>query len=210
MENGPETTSQTPTTASSTDEVMVSDASAAETVANDAAAVVVDAETLLDAATDAGVSGTETVFSDDETVDIVAERVTEPEDLPDTEAREFQEAPAPQPVHMFDLGDDLGVHPEAPAFDMAEETVEPMVSHEVADEPDVSIQSDDVEAEATIALETIQEPISIISGRIVCSQPPRLSTPSMVNKLEPTPVMFAPIELSILHNCCKYGSQAAL
>ena len=161
MENGPETTSQAPTTASSTDEVMVSDVSAAETVANDAVAVVVDAETPLDAAADAVVSGTETVFSDDETVDIVAERVTEPEDLPDTEAREFQEAPAPQPVHMFDLGDDLGVHPEAPAFDMAEETVEPMVSNEVADEPVVIVQSDDVEAEATIALETIQEPVSI-------------------------------------------------
>ena len=161
MENGPETTSQAPTTASSTDEVMVSDVSAAETVANDAVAVVVDAETPLDAAADAVVSGTETVFSDDETVDIVAERVTEPEDLPDTEAREFQEAPAPQPVHMFDLGDDLGVHPEAPAFDMAEETVEPIVSHEVADEPVVNAQSDDDEAEATIALETTQEPISI-------------------------------------------------
>ena len=161
MENGPETTSQAPTTASSTDEVMVSDVSAAETVANDAVAVVVDAETPLDAAADAVVSGTETVFSDDETVDIVAERVTEPEDLPDTEAREFQEAPAPQPVHMFDLGDDLGVHPEAPAFDMAEETVEPMVSNEVADEPVVNAQSGDDEAEATIALETIQEPVSI-------------------------------------------------
>ena len=161
MENGPDTTSQAPTTASSTDEVMVSDASAAETVANDAAAVVVDAETFLDEASDAVVSSTKTVFSDDETVDVVAEQAVEPEAVPDTEAREFQEAPAPQPVHMFDLGDDLGVHPEAPAFDMAEETVEPMVSHEVADEPVVDAQSDDVEAEATIALETIQEPVSI-------------------------------------------------
>ena len=164
MENGPETTSQTPTTASSTDEVTVSDVSAAETVANDAAAVIVDAETSLDEAADAVVSSTETVFSDDETVDIVAEQVTEPEDLPDTEAREFQEAPAPQPVHMFDLGDDLGVHPEAPAFDMAEETVEPMVSNEVADEPVVDIQSDDDELEATIAVETIQEPVSMASA----------------------------------------------
>ena len=161
MENGPDTTSQAPTTASSTDEVMVSDVLAAETIANDAVAVVVDAETPLDAAADAGVSGTETVFSDDETVDIVAEQAVEPEAVTDTEASEVQEAPAPQPVHMFDLGDDLGVHPEAPAFDMAEETVEPLVSHEVADEPVVNAQSDDDEAEATIALETTQEPISI-------------------------------------------------
>ena len=161
MENGPDTTSQTPTTASSTDEVKVSDVSAAETVANDAVAVVVDVETPLDEAADAVVSSTETVFSDDETVDMVAEQAVEPEAVTDTEASEVQEAPAPQPVHMFDLGDDLGVHPEAPAFDMAEETVEPMVSHEVADEPVVNAQSGDDEAEATIALETIQEPVSI-------------------------------------------------
>ena len=164
MENGPETTSQTPTTASSTDEVMVSDLSAAETVANDAVAVVVDAETPLDEAAVADVSSTEKIFSDDETVDVISEQAVEPEALPDTEAPDVQEAPTPQPVHMFDLGDDLGVHPEAPAFDMAEETVEPMVSHEVADEPDVSIQSDDDEAEATIAEETIQEPVSSASA----------------------------------------------
>ena len=164
MENGPETTSQAPTTASSTDEVMVSDVSAAETVANDAVVVVVDAETPLDEAAVADVSSTETVFSDDETVDVVAEQAVEPEAVPNTEAPEVQEAPAPQPVHMFDLGDDLGVHPEAPSFDMAEETVEPMVSHEVADEPVVDAQSGDDEAEATIALETIQEPISIASA----------------------------------------------
>jgi len=65
---------------------------------------------------------------------------------------------------MFDLGDDLGVHPEAPTFDMAEETVEPTFSIEVADEPVGDDQSDDDEAEATIAVETIQEPVSIASA----------------------------------------------
>ena len=164
MENGPETTSQAPTTASSTDGVLVSDVSAAETVANDAVAVVVDAETPLDEAAVADISSTEKIFSDDETVDVVSEQAVEPEALSDTEAPDVQEAPTPQPVHLFDLGDDLGLHPEAPAFDMPEETVEPTTSHDVADEPVVNVQSDDDEAEATIAVETIQESVSITSA----------------------------------------------
>jgi len=164
MENGPDTTSQAPTTASSTDEVLVSNVSTPENMANDALAVVVDAEIPLDDTSVADVSSTETVFSADETVDVVAEQAVEPEAVPDTESPDLQEAPAPQPVHMFDLGDDLGLHPEAPTFDMAEETVEPTVSLEVADEPVGDDQSDDDEAEATIAVETIQEPGSIASA----------------------------------------------
>jgi hypothetical protein len=136
MENGPETTSQAPTTASSTDEVLVSSVSTPENMVNDALAVVVDVETPSDDTSVSDVSSTETVFSADETVDVVAEQAVEPEAVPDTEASDPQEAPAPQPVHMFDLGDDLGVDPEAPTFDMAEETVEPTFSIEVADEPD--------------------------------------------------------------------------
>ena len=54
-----------------------------------------------------------------------------------------------------------------------------------------------------IAARPIQEPISIMSGRILCSQPPRESTPSIVSKLDPTPLILAPIEFNILHNCCK-------
>jgi len=154
MENGPEITSQAPTTASSTDEVMVSDVPAPENVSNDAVAVAVDAETPLDETSVPDVSSTETVFSADETVDVVAAQAVEPEAVPDTEAPDLQEAPVPQPVQMFDLGDDLGVHPEAPTFDMAEETVEPTVSDEVVDEPVDNAESDDDEAEATIAVET--------------------------------------------------------
>ena len=154
MENGPETTSQAPTTASSTDEVLVSDVSAPENMANDALAVAVDAETPLDETFVADVASTETVFNADETADVVAEQAVEPEAVPEIEAPDLQEAPAPQPVQMFDLGDDLGVHPEAPTFDMAEETVEPTVSNEVVDEPVDNAQSDDDEAEATIAVET--------------------------------------------------------
>ena len=154
MENGPEITSQAPTTASSTDEVMVSDVLPPENMASDALAVAVDAETPLDETSVVDVSSTETVFSADETVDVVAEQAVEPEAVPDTEAPDLQEAPAPQPVQMFDLGDDLGVHPEAPTFDMAEETVEPTESDEVVDEPVDNAESDDDEAEATIAVET--------------------------------------------------------
>jgi len=154
MENGPETTSQAPTTASSTDEVMLSDVLPPENMASDALAVAVDAETPLDETSVVDVSSTETVFSADETVDVVAEQAVEPEAVPDTEAPDLQEAPAPQPVQMFDLGDDLGVHPEAPTFDMAEETVEPTESDEVVDEPVDNAESDDDEAEATIAVET--------------------------------------------------------
>jgi hypothetical protein len=160
MENGPETTSQAHTTASSTDEVLVSDVPAPENVANDALAVAVDAETPLDETFVADVSSTETVFSADETVDVVAEQAVEPEAVPETEALDLQEAPVPQPVQMFDLGNDLGVHPEAPTFDMAEETVEPTVSNEVVDEPVDNAQSDDDEAEATIAVETITSALS--------------------------------------------------
>jgi hypothetical protein len=160
MENGPETTSQAPTTASSTDDVMVSDVQAPENVSNDAVAVAVDAETPSDDTSVVDVSSTETVFSADETVDVVAEQAVEPEAVPDTEAPDLQEAPAPQPVQMFDLGDDLGVHPEAPTFDMAEETVEPTVSNEVVDEPVDNAESDDDEAEATIAVETITSALS--------------------------------------------------
>ena len=141
----------------------MSNVSPPENMANDALAVVVDAEIPLDDTSVAEVSSTETVFSADETVDVVAEQALEPEAVPDTEAPDLQEAPAPQPVHMFDLGDDLGVHPEAPTFDMAEETVEPTFSIEGADEPVGDDQSDDDEAEATIAVETIQEPVSIAS-----------------------------------------------
>ena len=61
-----------------------------------------------------------------------------------------------------------------------------------------------------IAANPIQLPISTISGRMECSVPPSSLTPSIVNKFEPNPEIFAPILLSILQSCCRYGSQAAL
>ena len=61
-----------------------------------------------------------------------------------------------------------------------------------------------------MAASPINEPISIISGKILCVQPFNLLTPMTVKRLEPIPLIFAPILFSILHNCCKYGSQAAL
>ena len=60
------------------------------------------------------------------------------------------------------------------------------------------------------AANPIQLPISIISGWIVCEQPPSLSTPFICNKFDPIPLIEAPIEINIEHNCCIYGSHAAL
>ena len=44
-------------------------------------------------------------------------------------------------------------------------------------------------------------PTSIMSGSTVCSVPCRLSTPSIVRRLEAMPEIFAPIRLSILQSC---------
>ncbi|MNV24437.1 hypothetical protein D3C71_1155010 [compost metagenome] len=65
-------------------------------------------------------------------------------------------------------------------------------------------------SEPVIAASPMKEPISIISGNMRCEVPPRRSTPSMVNKLDPIPDILAPMRFNILQSCCKYGSQAAL
>ena len=54
-----------------------------------------------------------------------------------------------------------------------------------------------------IAAKPIQLPISIISGSTRWEHPFKTVTPSMTNKLEPIPIMLAPIRTIILHNCCK-------
>ena len=54
------------------------------------------------------------------------------------------------------------------------------------------------------------EPTSIMSGSMVWAVPPKLSTPSMVSRLEAMPEMRAPMALSMRQSCCMYGSQAAL
>ena len=52
-----------------------------------------------------------------------------------------------------------------------------------------------------IAARPIQLPISIISGSILCLAPFNLFTPSITNKLEPIPLIFAPILFNKRHNC---------
>ena len=77
--------------------------------------------------------------------------------------------------------------------------------------PSISIlQSLIVISDCVNAARPIKEPTSIKSGNKRCSQPPNSVTPVILNKFDPTPVIFAPILFSMSHNCCKYGSQAAL
>ena len=45
-------------------------------------------------------------------------------------------------------------------------------------------------------------PTSIMSGRVVWLVPERLCTPSIVSRLEATPFIFAPMQISILQSCC--------
>ena len=49
----------------------------------------------------------------------------------------------------------------------------------------------------------MNEPTSIMSGRMRWFVPYSFSTPWIRNKFEPTPSMNAPMRLSILHNCCR-------
>ena len=62
----------------------------------------------------------------------------------------------------------------------------------------------------TIAAIPINEPTSIMSGRMRCVAPCNFSTPTMVSRLEAMPEILAPIALSKWHSCWIYGSQAAL
>ena len=61
-----------------------------------------------------------------------------------------------------------------------------------------------------MAARPIKLPISIMSGNILWLQPFNFSTPSIEIKLEPIPLILAPMLFSILHSCWRYGSQAAL
>jgi len=96
MENGPETTSQAPATASSTDQVVVEEVTSIDSAPADT--VVADVE--------------------DEPVAIT-------ENMADTPAPDVQEAPAPQAVHLFDMGDDLGAATEITTPETAAESVVP-------------------------------------------------------------------------------------
>jgi hypothetical protein len=135
MENGPEMSSQTPTPASSADEVVVEDVTITDSVSAAADPVAVDVEPAVTT-----------------------------EDVPEPGAPDVKEAPAPQAVQLFDLGDDLSVQPEPPAFDMAEEAVEPAVSSDVDDEALVVATDAVIDAEPALAEETIQEPTPIVDS----------------------------------------------
>ena len=64
--------------------------------------------------------------------------------------------------------------------------------------------------DCVIAAIPMKLPTSIMSGSNLWVQPFKVSTPSMVKRLEPIPCILAPIAFSILHSCNRYGSQAAL
>jgi len=135
MENGPEMSSQTPTPASSADEVVVED-------------VII---------TDSDVAAPDPV--DDE-----VEPVVSTEDVPETATQDAQEAPAPQAVQLFDLGDDLAVQPAPPAFDMTEEVGEAVVSSDVDSEAIVVASNVAIDAAAALTDEPIQEPTPILDS----------------------------------------------
>ena len=54
-----------------------------------------------------------------------------------------------------------------------------------------------------IAAIPIKLPTSIISGNTRCVQPCRLSTPSIVSKLDAIPEIFAPMRFNIRQSCCR-------
>ena len=53
-----------------------------------------------------------------------------------------------------------------------------------------------------MAASPMNEPISIMSGKMRCDAAPNLFTPSMRNKLLPMPVIFAPILFNSKQSCC--------
>ena len=57
-------------------------------------------------------------------------------------------------------------------------------------------------SDCVIAARPMKLPISIMSGSNVCSVPFNFVTPSMVRRLEPMPLIFAPMRFSISHSCC--------
>ena len=58
-----------------------------------------------------------------------------------------------------------------------------------------------VSSERFMAAMPMKLPTSIMSGSSRCSVPPNASTPSISSRFEAMPEIFAPILLSILHNC---------
>jgi hypothetical protein len=92
------------------------------------------------------------------------EPVESTDDVPETATQDIQEAPAPQAVQLFDLGDDLATQPEPPAFDMTEEAVESVVSSDIDSEAVVVASNVATDAEAALTDEPIQEPTPILDS----------------------------------------------
>jgi len=164
MENGPETTSQAPATASSTDQVVVEEVTSIDSAPADT--VVADVE--------------------DEPVAIT-------ENMADTPAPDVQEAPAPQAVHLFDMGDDLGAATEITTPETAAESVvpnadEPESEHINVPDGVITLETNqEVEAVALplvnpVALPTDDEIFEQVMGssRVEDIPVPRRSTPGSI------------------------------
>ncbi|MFM2223512.1 MAG: hypothetical protein RLZZ78_1769 [Armatimonadota bacterium] len=135
MENGPEMSSQAPIPASSADEVVVED-----------------------------VTITDSDVATPDPVDDAVDPVIGTEDVPETATQDSQEAPAPQAVQLFDLGDDLATQPDPPAFDMTEEAVESVVSSDIDSEAVAVASNVAIDAAAALTDEPIQEPTPILDS----------------------------------------------
>ena len=154
MENGPEMTSQEPTPASPADEVVVEDVTITESI-------VADVEPAdVHEASAPGVLNPDVVTNDVPVLAINDEPDAATETASEAAITDVQEAPAPQPVELFDLGDDLAARPSSPAFDMTEENVEPTGSDDNKNEAVIEATNDVVDTNAAQAEDTIEASIS--------------------------------------------------
>jgi hypothetical protein len=151
MENSPEMTSNEPVKASPTDDVTL-----VEDVAGPVEMPSVDETASED------VTRSDSLSADNSVVLANDETIVATVAIAEAAAPDIQEAPAPQVVQLFDMGDDLDVPNTAPAFDMADETVEPVVSSEIDVEPLVVATNDVDVAEPAPFTETAEEPTASV------------------------------------------------
>ena len=106
---------------------------------------------MVESVTETSVSGWdgETTDFDGEAAGVEKEAVTE--HASDSSTTDIEEAPAPQPVELFDLSDDLSEQSAVAMFDMDEETVEATSSDDVTVPEDIEEPSDVVAASPTQA-----------------------------------------------------------
>lgn len=153
MENGPEMTSQEPTPVSPADEVVVEDVSITDSIVAD-----VEPADSSEASTPE-LSSPDVVTNDVPVPPINGEPDATTETASETAKFDVQEAPAPQAVELFDLGDDLPMPTTVPAFDMAEQNVEPTGSDDIDDEAVIDTTNDVVDTNASQAAETLKASI---------------------------------------------------